>query len=221
MGDIDILLGKLYRLRATVAQVISDDAAELFNVPDRASSRRERERTLLKALKLGIVRLRAEGAGNSEKEAKDTGLASSEIPDLSPNLRVELTSKGAKLWEKKAAPSWDYFVDEADPRNVRGNVWIFLEAKSRPWLTHIDQTLKALGFFAANERRITVLHEWQALYWKKFRLGYSLGIDTGFTAESERGARFLQGLTVGDGRLGDTFSVLSAIWDAKWMGSLR
>jgi hypothetical protein len=221
VDDIDILLGKLYRLRATVAQVISDDAAVLFNVPDRAASRKERERTLLKALKLGIVRLRADGVGHSQKEAKDADPASLEVSDLSPNLRVELTSKGAKLWEKKAAPSWDYFIDEADPRPVRGNVWIFLEAKSRPWLTHVDETLKALGFFAENERRITVLHDWQALYWKKLSLGYSLGIDTGFAAESERGARFLQGLTVGDGRLGDTISVLSAIWDAKWIGSLR
>jgi hypothetical protein len=220
MDDIDILLGKLYQLRATVAQVLSDDAAVLFNVPDRAANRKERERTLFKALKRGLVRLSSDGS-RSSNDAKQTDLTASEISELSPTYRVELTSKGAGLWQKKAAPMWDYFIDEAEPRNVRGHVWICFEAKSRPWLTHVDQTLKALGFFRANERRIVVLHDWYALYWKKFRLGYSLGIDTGYMTESEQGARFLQGLPVGDSRLGDAFSVLSAIWDAKWIASLR
>jgi hypothetical protein len=220
MDDIDILLAKLYQLRATVAQVLSDDAAVLFNVPDRAASRKERERTLLKALKRGIVRLRPDGTP-SWNGAKQTVPTASEISELSPNLRVELTAKGAGLWQKKAAPLWDYFIDEADPRNVHGHVWIFLEARSRPWLTHVDQTLRALGFFRANERRIVVLRDWYALYWKKFRIGYSLGINTGYVTESEHGARFLKGLSVGDGRLGDAFSVLSAIWDAKWVAALR
>lgn len=220
MDDIDILLGKLFQLRATVAQVLSDDAAVLFNIPDRAANRKERERTLVKALKRRIVRLRSEGS-RSGGEVKETELTASAISELSANLRVELTPKGAALWQKKAAPLWDYFIDEADPRSVRGHVWIFFEAKSRSWLINVDRTLKALGFFSTNERRIVVLHDWYALYWKKFRLGYSLGIDTGYPTESEQGRRFLQGISVGDGRLGDTFSVLSTIWDAKWVASLR
>src|SRR5260221_5983235 len=173
MDQIDILLSKLYRLRATVQQILSDDASMIFNLPGNAGDRSAREAALLRALKAGIVRLRPEHH-RSPNRAELHRIVKSYSPNHPPaTIEVELTAKGGTLWEKKAGPAWDFFVHEGEPQVVRGEVWIFFEAHSRIWLACVDQTLKRFGFFRTNERRISVRRGWHPLYWKRFSLGYS------------------------------------------------
>jgi len=217
MNNTYLLLGQLYKLRPTLAQLLSENAADIFNQPGRSPTTNEMKRIIQKALERGIVRVDS-GGHRRRKDGERLDLASEQ---LSANLRIELTPKGGALWESQASPSWDYFVDEGEPRAIRGSAWIFLTGKSRSWLQMIDDTLKALGFFRTTGRRLVVLHDWHPLYWKKLRVGYSLGIDTGHAVESQLGTRFMQGLVAGDERLANVFSVLSSIWDAKWLASLR
>jgi hypothetical protein len=220
VNPTDTLLYKLYRLRATVQQVLSDDAAMLFNLPVDGASQSARELALLKALKAGIVGLRTEQQQQLSRGQLDR-LLNSPSTFLPTNLEVELTSKGGRLWEMRARPLWDLFIDEGEPRIVDSEVWIFFEGRSRTWLASVDQTLKRFGFFTSSKRRVTVRRGWRPVYWKQFNLGYSLGINTGHNASSDLGVRFLQGIAVADQRLSNTFSVLSGIWDAKWVVSLR
>jgi len=220
MDQISILLSKLYRLRATVGQILSDDASMIFNLPGEAGDRSAREAALLRAVKSEIVRLRLkrDRPPNKVEFPRRVRIDSSSLPE---NAEVELTAKGGALWEKKARPAWDFFVDEAEPRVVRDEVWIFFEAKSRPWLTCVDQTFKRFGFFGKTENKIIALRGWHPVYWKRFSSGYSLAINTGHHVQSELGERFLQGLSAADERLSTTLSVFSGIWDARWVASLR
>jgi hypothetical protein len=217
VNNTDLLLGQLYKLRPTLAQLLSENSADIFNQPGRVPTTNDTKRTIQKALERGIVRVDS-GGRPIRKVGQALDLASQE---LSANLRLELTPKGGALWERKAAPRWDYFLDEGEPRSARGNVWIFLTGTSRTWLQVIDDTLKALSFFRRTGRRFVVLHDWYPVYWKRFRVGYSLGIDTGHAVETQLGTRFMQGLAAGDERLASVFSVYSSIWDAKWVASLR
>jgi hypothetical protein len=221
IDSTDRLLAKLYRLRATVQQILSDEAGMLFNLPNGREDPVTEEKALLNALRRGIVRLRRENGTTLLPSEVDRILAAGFSNTASGTLLVELTAKGGAIWERKAGPMWDYFVDEADPQVIRGVVWIYFEAKSRAWLTCVDQTLKRFGFFATNEKRLRVRDNWRPVYWKRFNAGYALGVNTGHHAESERGMRFLKGIAVADERLDDTFSVLAGVWDSKWIASLR
>lgn len=221
MDDMDVILAKLYRLRATLKQVLSEDEAAIFNLPASTRNKVARETILLKAFRQGLVRLRSENGREMNKPELDQLVATALSSHSIDKVEVKLTKLGGTLWEKRASPMWDYFLDEGAPRVLRGDVWIFFEAKSQTWLRCVDQTFKRFGFFRTNQRRIVPKRLWQPVYWKQFRLGYLLGINTGHRADSPLGERFLQGIATADGRLADTFSVLAGIWDARWVSSLR
>jgi hypothetical protein len=220
MNGIDTLLAMLYRLRAPLEQVLSDDASIIFNFPNRVANRSEREEVLLTALRSGLVRVRSDDK-ITLREDDVRQFITSRFSNLLPGkAEVELTGKGGALWEKKASPLWEYFVDETAARTLRGHVWIFFEARSRDWLVCVDQTLRRYGFFPGSDRRITARPNWHPVYWKTFSRGYSLGIDTGERSDSELGTRFTQGIAAANERLANTFSVLAAIWDAEWIAAL-
>jgi len=178
------------------------------------------EGALTKALKRGLVQLRRNDGAPLERRLSQQSqrVGVSIVPD---DVVVELTTKGGAVWERKARPLWDYFVDEGEPQAVRGTAWIFLEAHNRAWLEAVNETLTSLGFFRSGERHLTRHRNWHPLYWKQLRWGYSLGINTGVPIDSERGQRFFQGLAAADERLSDSFAVLAAVWDAGWLCKLH
>jgi hypothetical protein len=220
MKGLDQLFFRLYRLRATVQQLLSDDAAALFNDPGRKDSA-SMEKTLVSGLANGLVRLR--GRDNEPLSQDDVagvlnrGFTNSPFTDT----YVELTRKGGALWEKRAAPMWKYFVDEGEPLVLRGTVWISFEARSSTWLSAVEQTLSRSGFLKSNRRKTITLRPWLPVYWRKFSLGYCLKIDTKHHRDSELGQRFLQGIGAADERSATTFSTLAGIWDAKWVSNLN
>jgi hypothetical protein len=220
LNQYDELFGKLYRLRPSVQQVLSDNSSLLFNLPDSLSNQSERQDALLNALNDGVVRLCVGGKPVAKTDDTIRLNRVARQRNLPQRARVELTAQGASLWEKGAFPAWEYFVDEGEPRVLRNYVWICFEAKSRTWLECVHQTLKRFGFFRKNEARILVLHNWHPVYWKSFDVGYSLRINTGHQVETSAGKLFLEGIAAADNRLSETFSVLANIWDAQWVNQM-
>ena len=218
LNHYDELFAKLHLLRPSVQQVLADNSS--FNLPDSLSTQSERQNVLLNALDDGVVRLRVAGKPVAKISfiGQSDGVTQESIIPL--DARVELTAKGAALWEKAAFLAWEYFVNEGEPHVVRNCVWICFEAKNRTWLECVHQTLKRYGFFRENETRIVVQHSWRPVYWKCFDVGYSLRINTGHQSETNVGKLFLQGIAVADSRLSETFSVLANIWDARWVNRM-
>jgi hypothetical protein len=222
MENVDFLFAKLYRFRVALRHLLASNASARFNLPARKNESLTLEKELVLGLKRGLVGLRFPDNRKLNKAGLNQIITSGRLFDSSlGDTEVELTARGGAAWEKRASPAWDFFVDEVEPRTIRGDVWIFFEAKRRDWLVHVDQTLTRSGFFAGNERRLAALRSWRPLYWKRFDLGYSLGINTGHLGESELGKQFFEGFAIADQRLATTFSVLAGIWDAEWVTSLR
>ena len=221
MENIDFLFTTLYRLRPALRNLLVGDVSARFNLPPRGTGSLTLKDELVVGLRSGLVGLRLPNSRKLSKRGLEEIIDSGRLLDDSlADTRVELTAKGGAVWEKRARPEWNFFLDEAEPRTVRGHVWVSLEAKSRDWLTHVDQTLTSSGFFLGNERRLITLRSWHPLYWKRFNKGYSLGINTGHPSDSALGKQFFSGLAVADRRLSTTFSVLAGIWDAKWRAEL-
>ncbi len=221
MENIDFLFATLYRLRPALRHLLVGDVSARFNLPPRRDGSVDLGNELVIGLKHELVGLRFPHGRKLNKRGLDEIISSGRLFDSSlADARVELTAEGGAVWERRARPEWNFFVDEAQPRTIRGSVWVLFEAKRRDWLMHVDQTLKSSGFFLRNERRLVTLRSWHPLYWKRFNKGYSLGINTGHSSDSELGKQFFSGLAIADGRLATTFSVLAGIWDAKWRAAL-
>lgn len=221
MDQTLLLLAKLYRLRASVGDVLSPRAAEIFNLPVQVRASLLQERALRIASARKLVEFR-DGSGKVAarsvlREAMRSGVS---LDQSLNDLTVGLTPRGGKLWERAASPAWSMFVDEGEPKILRKEIWITFEARNLNWLRLLDSSLSRFGFFRGARRRFVKIKSWRPVYWKSFEFGYSLHIDTGLKIDTDSGNQYLRGIAAVDDRLGSFFSVFSGVWDSKWISAL-
>ncbi len=113
---------------------------------------------------------------------------------------VRMTAEGAAFWERVFQPNWcAYFSAEEEHQTGSGEVLLRLRSADPVLMAKLLKLYSCSGAFRVAEKRVSVIRNWPATYWKTLDYGYevitSIGSDISLHSEfSEADSEWYYGL---------------------------